>query len=47
MTFKEFLKVKKGLDTEGRNVFEFMDEYYDEYMEFLRGVKDGCSPVKD
>lgn len=44
MTFKEFLKIKKGLDTEGKNVFEFMDDYYDEYMDFLKGVKDGCGP---
>lgn len=44
MTFKEFLKIKKGIDTTDRNVFEFMDDYYDEYMAYLRGVKDGCGP---
>lgn len=43
MTFIEYLKIKKGIDTEGKNAFDFMDEYYDEYMEYLRGVKDGCS----
>jgi len=42
MTFKEFLKIKKGIETDDRNVFEFMDDYYDEYMMYLRGVKDGC-----
>ena len=36
MTFKGFLKIKKGIDTDGRNVFEFMDEYYDEYDEPAR-----------
>lgn len=44
MTFKEFLKIKKGIDTDSRNVFEFMDDYYDEYLAFLRGIKDGCGP---
>ncbi|MBI1912365.1 MAG: hypothetical protein HYS21_10235 [Deltaproteobacteria bacterium] len=44
MTFIEFLKVKKEIDTEGRNVFEFMDDYYDEYLMYLRGTKDGCGP---
>lgn len=44
MTFKEYLKLKKGIDTEGKDVFEFMDDYYDEYMAFLKGVKDGCGP---
>lgn len=43
MTFKEYLKIKKNIDMEGKEVFEFMDDYYDEYMAFLRGVKDGCS----
>lgn len=42
MTFLEYLKLKKGIETDGKNVFEFMDEYYDEYLAFLRGVKDGC-----
>lgn len=44
MTFKEFLKIKKGIDTDSKNVFEFMDDYYDEYQDFLRGIKDGCGP---
>ncbi|MCC6502362.1 MAG: hypothetical protein IT362_04410 [Deltaproteobacteria bacterium] len=44
MTFKEFLKIKKGIDTDGKDVFEFMDDYYDEYMAFLRSTKDGCGP---
>ncbi len=44
MTFLEFLKIKKGIDMEGKNMFEFMDDYYDEYLMYLRGVKDGCGP---
>ncbi len=47
MTFLEFLKRKKGIDMEGKEIFEFMDEYYDEYLAFLRGDKDGCGPNKD
>jgi len=43
MTFKEFLKTKKSIDTEGKNVFEFMDDHYDEYMDYLKNLKDGCS----
>ncbi|GMR05264.1 MAG: hypothetical protein BMS9Abin24_064 [Thermodesulfobacteriota bacterium] len=43
MTFMEYLKVKKKIDTEGKQPFEFMDEYYDEYLDYLRGMKDGCS----
>ncbi len=39
----EYLKVKKGIDTAGKQPFEFMDDYYDEYMDYLRGTKDGCS----
>lgn len=44
MTFIEFLKIKKGIETERKNALDFMDEYYDEYLMFLRGVKDGCAP---
>ena len=44
MSFLEWLKIKKGIDTTDKNVFDFMDEYYDEYMLFLKGTKDGCSP---
>ncbi|MBI5894343.1 MAG: hypothetical protein HZB79_12010 [Deltaproteobacteria bacterium] len=43
MTFKEFLKQKKNIDTDKVNPMDFMDEYYDEYRQFLSGVKDGCS----
>lgn len=42
MTFLEFLKVKKGIVMDGKQIFEFMDDYYDEYLTFLKGVKDGC-----
>ncbi len=42
MTFLEFLKVKKGIATDGKHISEFMDDYYDEYLAFLKGVKDGC-----
>ena len=42
MTFTEFLKVKKEIDPEARDLDELMDEYYDEYTEFLMGTKDGC-----
>ncbi len=53
MTFKEFLKQKKGIDTSPRQILsgaskvdpmDFMDEYYDEYIEYLSKVKDGCGP---
>ncbi len=44
MTFLEYLRVKKGLDTEKRDFGELMDRYYDEYIEYLQGVKDGCGP---
>lgn len=44
MTFAQFLKIKKGIDPEGKNLDDLMDEYYDEYTLFLRGVKDGCGP---
>lgn len=46
MTFKEWLKIKKNIDTEGKDVFDFMDDFYDEYMAFLKGVKDGCGSGK-
>ncbi|MEK6791112.1 MAG: hypothetical protein AABY45_05355 [Deltaproteobacteria bacterium] len=42
MTFLEFLKVKKNINMDGKQIFEFMDDYYDEYLAFLKGVKDGC-----
>ena len=44
MTFAQFLKLKKGIDPEGKDLGDLMDEYYDEYTLFLRGVKDGCGP---
>ncbi|MDP2682350.1 MAG: hypothetical protein Q8P28_06025 [Deltaproteobacteria bacterium] len=44
MTFKEFLKQKKGIDTSNVDPMDFMDEYYDEYTEYLSNVKDGCGP---
>ena len=44
MTFKEFLKQKKGIDTSRVDPMDFMDEYYDEYTEYLASVKDGCGP---
>lgn len=47
MTFAEFLKIKKGIDPEGKDMTDLMDEYYEEYQDFLKGVKDGCSPNKD
>ncbi len=42
MTFTEFLKGKKGIDTGGRDLSEFMDDYYEEYTDYLRTLKDGC-----
>lgn len=44
MTFTQYLKTKKEIDPEGKDLAELMDEYYDEYQDFLMGVKDGCSP---
>ncbi|MFQ5466282.1 MAG: hypothetical protein ACE5EI_10175 [Thermodesulfobacteriota bacterium] len=44
MTFNEFLKVKKEIDPEGRDMADLMDEYYDEYQEYLLGLKEGCGP---
>ncbi len=44
MTFIQFLKIKKGIDPEGKDLNELMNEYYDEYTSFLMGTKDGCSP---
>ncbi len=42
MTFTEFLRQKKGIDPDGKDLGELMDEYYDEYTEMLRHLKDGC-----
>ncbi|MFQ5441369.1 MAG: hypothetical protein ACE5EB_01440 [Thermodesulfobacteriota bacterium] len=44
MTFLQFLKIKKEIETEGKDLGDLMDEYYEEYTEFLKGVKDGCGP---
>ncbi|MBI5343819.1 MAG: hypothetical protein HZB83_00510 [Deltaproteobacteria bacterium] len=44
MTFTQFLKVKKGIDPECKDLDDLMDEYYDEYTGYLMGVKDGCGP---
>ncbi|MBI5810725.1 MAG: hypothetical protein HZB21_06020 [Deltaproteobacteria bacterium] len=44
MTFTQFLKVKKGIDPDGKDLDDLMDEYYDEYTGYLREVKDGCGP---
>ena len=44
MTFKEFLRQKKDIDTTKVDPMDFMDEYYDEYTEYLAKGKDGCSP---
>lgn len=46
MTFAEFLKTKKGIDTSKTDPMELMDEYYDEYREYLSKTKDGCAPQK-
>ena len=43
MTFIEFLKQQKGIDTSKADPMELMDEYYEEYREYLSKVKDGCS----
>lgn len=47
MTFLQYLKIKKGIDPEGKDLGELMNEYYDEYTSFLMGVKDGCGSAKD
>ena len=44
MTITEFLKIKKGISLDGRPASDFMAEYYDEYVEYLATVKDGCGP---
>ncbi|GMR04332.1 MAG: hypothetical protein BMS9Abin23_0228 [Thermodesulfobacteriota bacterium] len=44
MTFLQFLKIKKKIDPEGKDLDDLMDDYYDEYTEFLKGQKDGCGP---
>ncbi len=46
MTFMEFLKVKKKIEPEGKNLADLMDDYYEEYQEFLMGIKEGCGSDK-
>jgi hypothetical protein len=46
MTFNEFLKIKKQIDTEGADLAELMDEHYDEYTAYLLTIKDGCGTDK-
>jgi hypothetical protein len=44
MTFTEYLSSKKGIQADGKDLNALMDEYFDEYQDFLRGVKDVCGP---
>ncbi len=46
MTFTEFLKVKKEIDPEGKNLADLMDDYYEEYQDFLMSIKEGCGTEK-
>jgi hypothetical protein len=46
MTFIEYLKHKKNIDAMGADMTELMDEYYEEYREFLLKFKDGCGSEK-
>ncbi len=44
MTFIEYLKLKKNIaDPESQDLNDLMDDYYDDYMMYLKGVKEGCS----
>jgi len=43
MTFLQYLQIKKKIDTKDKDLMDLTDEYYDEYMDFLKGMKDGCS----
>ena len=43
MTFKEFLKQKKDIEWKGHDIDDLMDEHYEEYIEFMKEQKDGCS----
>jgi len=42
MTFLEFLREEKKIDGESFDIEELMTQYYDEYREFVRKLKDGC-----
>ncbi len=44
MTFLEYIKLKKGIDVSKADPTDLMDEYYDEYREYLANIKDGCGP---
>ncbi len=44
MTFTQYLKIKKEIDPDSREMSDLMDEYYDDYMEYLSKLKDGCGP---
>ncbi len=44
MTFTQYLKAKKGIDPDSKEMSDLMDEYYDDYMEYLSKLKDGCGP---
>ncbi|MBI3753510.1 MAG: hypothetical protein HY266_05610 [Deltaproteobacteria bacterium] len=44
MTFLEYLKQKKRIDTNKAELMELMDQYYEEYREYLAQIKDGCGP---
>lgn len=43
MTFLEYLKQKKGIEVDKADIIALTDEYYEEYRQYLSGVKDGCS----
>ncbi|MBI5286513.1 MAG: hypothetical protein HY878_02850 [Deltaproteobacteria bacterium] len=43
MTFLEYLKQKKGIEAGEKDLMELMNAYYEEYRQYLLGVKDGCS----
>ncbi len=42
MTFTEYLKIEKNIDAESKNLADLMDEYYEEYSEYMLAKKDGC-----
>ena len=42
MTFLEFLRKEKKIKGESFDIEELMFQYYDEYREFVRNLKDGC-----
>lgn len=44
MTFLDYVKIKKGIDPEGKDLNDLMDDYYDDYLMYLRGTKEGCGP---